>query len=543
MKSILAISSLFLAGLFSEAQSQQTTTSRDAAVGGLVVKIPNTAFHPTCSTAIENFIFVDHATGNTSICKSGSWKGISVDSDRDGITDVLDDNDNLASDRGDPELIPGNIKSGVDILGVTGTLVSSTVVDADGDGITSTLDADDSDPNDRGDPELVSSNIRGGANIFGVAGSLVERSNHTMATATPKAIDQLVSERLLDGIYEGRTVSITVSGDEHLVANNIRGGVDVFGVTGGLQERDGFPLPPTRPTASGLTVSTPVPSGIYDGGESATIDIAGDSELISGNVKKNVEIFGVTGTYDPIGGLAEKGGFSLPDATPTAAGQTVTKNVPEGIYRGDEEVDIDIAGDSYLTSGNVKDGVTIFGVTGTYNPLSGLPERGGFSLASATPKATAQTVTKTVPAGVYRGDETVSIKVAGDSHLIAANIKKGVTIFGVTGTLDTTPSSTTYTFNQSKLKLSNIYAYRFGNDYRSTQRASASYPATRKSFCAIYDKGVPMSYTKDFNNTEGVAYIALSNANAHPRMTTVSYDTDRYRLTSLTCVRYTYPSQ
>lgn len=64
-------------------------------------------------------------------------------------------------------------------------------------------------------------------------------------------------------------------------------------------------------------------------------------------------------------------------------------------------------------------------------------DRSGAAITGSIQSKAAQTYTpgtasQTVPGGVYlSGDQTV----AGDANLVAGNIKSGVTIFGVTGTL------------------------------------------------------------------------------------------------------------
>ena len=104
------------------------------------------------------------------------------------------------------------------------------------------------------------------------------------------------------------------------------------------------------------------------------------------------------------------------NVTPNAAGQTVT---PGSGYLGLSQVVL--PAEANLVAGNIKRGVSIFGVNGSYAP--------SLQQKSVTPGASSQTVQ---PDSGYDGLSKVT--VAGDADLIAANIKKGVNIFGVVGT-------------------------------------------------------------------------------------------------------------
>lgn len=173
-------------------------------------------------------------------------------------------------------------------------------------------------------------------------------------------------------------------------------------------------------------------------------------------------------TYAPAIEQIETGGtYQTKSVTPSTSAQVIT---PDAGYDAMDEVDVAAVTsniDQNIQAGNIKDGVTILGVQGNYTgqsvnlqtksvnggvstelvptPVTYTPDQGydGFSQFDVTP-ARLETEKYMTPSAneqtydyandlVYRGARKV--RVAGDANLVAGNIKSGVSIFGVQGSL------------------------------------------------------------------------------------------------------------
>lgn len=115
------------------------------------------------------------------------------------------------------------------------------------------------------------------------------------------------------------------------------------------------------------------------------------------------------------------------NVTPSTSPQTI---VPTGNVDGYDRINVSAvtgAIDPNITPSNIKDGVTILGVTGSFDPT---PDLGTLNV---TPSTSAQTIT---PSGLDGWDEVDVAPVSSniDPNIQAGNIKDGVTILGVTGT-------------------------------------------------------------------------------------------------------------
>jgi hypothetical protein len=83
--------------------------------------LQNTATRPTCDSGILGHMVFDTVEDKPYVCASSAWKPLDSDYDKDGIVD-WNDWDDTDSNKKEVDLTTDNIKSGVDIFGVTGSL-------------------------------------------------------------------------------------------------------------------------------------------------------------------------------------------------------------------------------------------------------------------------------------------------------------------------------------------------------------------------------------------------------------------------------------
>ena len=150
------------------------------------------------------------------------------------------------------------------------------------------------------------------------------------------------------------------------------------------------------------------------------------------------------------------------NVTPSTVAQTLTAPTAATLYNTVIVSAVTSAIDSDITAANIKSGVNILGVTGTFSVMNGetrtvsvtnvsgnsfLPSEGKNAMTTivATPNNKDLTITPatfvqtlTVSSG-YCGNGPVTVNpvtAAIDSNIVPGNIKAGVTILGVTGTYD-----------------------------------------------------------------------------------------------------------
>lgn len=196
--------------------------------------------------------------------------------------------------KGDENLLEENIKTGVALFEKVGTFTSDATAVS-------------------GDILLNKTAYVNGEKVTGIIPSKDKQ------TFTPSIESQIISS----GQYLSGTQ--TILGDSNLLPENIKTDVTIFGVTGthaGADELTEATATETdiksgkiayinggeKVTGTVYTVDTEtniapglknqfLEAGFYNG-----ISIPGDTELVPGNIKKGVEIFGVTGIYEGSGG-------------------------------------------------------------------------------------------------------------------------------------------------------------------------------------------------------------------------------------------------
>ncbi len=219
----------------------------------------------------------------------------------------------------------------------------------------------------------------------------------TQATSFPVSVTPDVG-------YDALT-KVTVTAPVNLSASNIKSGVNIAGVTGSYAPT--LQTKVTTPTAFPTVVN--VDSG-YDGMTKVTVNAP--SNLSSGNIKNGVSIAGVTGSY-----TGESPSAQSKTYTPSSFPVTVR---PDSGYNYLTQVTINKP--TSLVASRIAPGETICGINGTWEP--NLQDR------TVTPNSFPYTVEKT--SSSYNGLGVVTVNTP--TNLKASNIKSGVRIAGITGT-------------------------------------------------------------------------------------------------------------
>ena len=315
--------------------------------------------------------------------------------------------------------------------------------------------------------DVLSSKTFSSAGGLGVAGTM---ANVGQQNVTPGVAAATITQGYHDGTG-------TVAGDADLVAASIKTGVNLFGVDGNVIQASGDAVDAevlsskTFSNAGGAGTGTMTNVGqqnvtpgiaavtITQGYHNGTGTVAGDADLVAASIKTGVNLFGVDGNVIQASGNAVAAEVLASRTFSNAGGSgtgTMTNVGQQNVIPGTAAVTImpgyhdgtgAVAGDADLVAGSIKTGVNLFGVDGNVIQASGnavaaevlstktFSNAGGAGTGAMTnvwqQNVTPGTAAVTITQGYHNGTGTV----AGDTDLVAGNIKSGVNLFGVAGTL------------------------------------------------------------------------------------------------------------
>lgn len=279
------------------------------------------------------------------------------------------------------------------------------------------------------DSHLSADNIRKDVSVLGVTGTFAGKKIDSYKTATPTTSYQTIRpDEGFDGISYVNVNPVTYNIDSNIKAANIKKDVNILGITGTYEgvER----VYETLNVTPKVTIQTLTPGEGVDAFNKVEVEAVTsniDSNILPKNIKRGITILGVEGNYIPEN-LQSK------VVNPTTAVQNVTYD--DG-YEGLNNVQVNAvtsAIDENITAENIKLGVSILGVDGALEE--------GIKQAEVEPlKNVAPTKEPIIvrPDEGYKALSQVNIEGVSasiDPNILAENIKKGIEILGVTGNLE-----------------------------------------------------------------------------------------------------------
>ncbi len=279
-------------------------------------------------------------------------------------------------------------------------------------------------------------------------------------TVTPKTLSP-ANDTVEAGLYEATTLSAV---DTDLNADNIKAGVTIFGIAGaaGVQDIADADLTvaeaPTGKkfyavsggvkTGTGTKTLSAANDTVSAGYYAATTLSAVDADLASGNIKSGVTIFGVAGDSAvvdttiaadfAIAGRLKTGDKAYTNGSLiTGDGTKTLSDANDTVAAGYYEATTLSAVDTDLSAGNIKDGVTIFGVEGTFSSggevsATGTVTSDGLALPTDGDTVLIDAKTYTFKAALTTEPATVEgeVLIAGTAALSLQNLTDAINLAG-----------------------------------------------------------------------------------------------------------------
>lgn len=250
-------------------------------------------------------------------------------------------------------------------------------------------------------------------------------------------------------ILQGKGGGGNVTADKLLIGTTATG--DSGAIVGTMPDNGAINITPG-------TTAQAIPQGYTSGGT-----VAGDSNLITGNIKAGATVFGVAGkssvvdtadgtttadkilnTYTGYVNGAKVTGTMANNGAVTITPGATAKPIPIGYHNGSGTVATDVN----LVTGNIKAGATIFGVTGKSSVVetSSANATAGQMLSGVTGYVNGNLITGTIPskAGATINPSTTTQTISAGQYISGTQ-----TIAPITGTANPAQVLSGYTFNSS----------------------------------------------------------------------------------------------
>lgn len=135
------------------------------------------------------------------------------------------------------------------------------------------------------------------ASLHGGGGStpVIDELNVTPSTSA----QVITAPEGTDGYSPVNVSAVTSSIDANIAAGNIKSGVTILGVSGNVVELNGTTTSVT-PTTSAQTITPTAPVNGFTEVNVNAVTSAIDANITAGNIKKDVQILGVTGSYEGV---------------------------------------------------------------------------------------------------------------------------------------------------------------------------------------------------------------------------------------------------
>lgn len=248
------------------------------------------------------------------------------------------------------------------------------------------------------DENIQAGNIRQGVNILGVEGNVVPLDADVLDVTPSVSSQRITPTSPKNAFSEVNVDAVTAEIDANIVSGNIRDGVSILGVNGSVVELKGEEREETLSSHQGNTYTpssgkngitsitvrpnnyttnesyyevspsttqsyVSIPNGYSGIGMLSVQPVTSsiDSNIQSENIKSGVSILGVNGS------VIELNGDTL-NAFPAVVDQTYTPLSPYNGYTSVKVNAVTSSIDSNIQAENIKEGVSILGVSGTYHP-------------------------------------------------------------------------------------------------------------------------------------------------------------------------------